>query len=360
MAETTLPRRSKKHNLQPLETNYEDIDGPNPGVHTATMLPLQSSALPSPSVLVAREYYRDHAEPGIYGDISPEAGALAIDAPRRHSAATVTKQLSDFSISSPASKLPQICEDSAAQSKDETPSANATKQSDLMKVSKIATRTAPSDGTPTTTEVLGPIPFQYTHDRLRTWGHTYLGNTATADAFINVVHLRRPSLALLKEGNNVVSSNTTIRARVIPKDRERKPFLIQKQFDVEELRSNIPPMQHEVLPPQSNRTRQSLSGPSQKLPSGLDGDPRCASPGGRASPAISGAFPIHIEYALHYLPALAALMLSGHVRKGDSIDIPIPHAGAWKEVMLYIYTGEGPITSAVRENVLYLGGRVDE
>lgn len=66
--------------------------------------------------------------------------------------------------------------------------------------------------------------------------------------------------------------------------------------------------------------------------------------------------PTDIEYALHYLPVLAALMLSGHVRKGDSIDLPVPHPAAWHEVVTYIYTGSGILTSAVRENVLYLAG----
>jgi hypothetical protein len=66
-----------------------------------------------------------------------------------------------------------------------------------------------------------------------------------------------------------------------------------------------------------------------------------------------------IEYALHYLPALAALMLSGHVRKGDAIDLPMPHPEAWKETVTYIYTGLNPPTAAARENISYLAGRGD-
>lgn len=65
---------------------------------------------------------------------------------------------------------------------------------------------------------------------------------------------------------------------------------------------------------------------------------------------------IDTEYALHYLPVLGALMLSGHVRKGDSIDLPIPHPEAWREVITYIYTGKGVMTASMKENILFLAG----
>jgi hypothetical protein len=93
-------------------------------------------------------------------------------------------------------------------------------------------------GTPK--EVLRQVPFQYTHDHLRDWGYAYLGNSQTADAFVNAVGLRRPSLALVEGDIQVKSIDlVTIRARVIPKAKERKPFLIQRQFNIEELRSRI-------------------------------------------------------------------------------------------------------------------------
>jgi hypothetical protein len=67
---------------------------------------------------------------------------------------------------------------------------------------------------------------------------------------------------------------------------------------------------------------------------------------------------LDVEYALHYLPVLAALMLSGHVRRGDAIDLPLPHPDAWREAVSYIYMGEGEATAAMRQNILYLAGRV--
>jgi hypothetical protein len=67
-----------------------------------------------------------------------------------------------------------------------------------------------------------------------------------------------------------------------------------------------------------------------------------------------------VEYALHYLPVLAALIFSEHVRKGDAIDLPMPNTWAWREVVSYIYTGQGVMTPAMKENILYLAGRVGE
>jgi hypothetical protein len=94
-------------------------------------------------------------------------------------------------------------------------------------------------GTPQ--EVLRQVPFQYTHNHLKNWGYAYLGNSETADAFVNAVSLRRPSLALVKEDTQVESADlVTIRARVVPKAKERKPFLIQRRFNIEEIRSRIP------------------------------------------------------------------------------------------------------------------------
>lgn len=65
-----------------------------------------------------------------------------------------------------------------------------------------------------------------------------------------------------------------------------------------------------------------------------------------------------IQYARAHLPVLAALMLSGHVRVKDTIDLPIPHPEAWQTTVAYVYTGQVELTDAVRENILYLGGKV--
>lgn len=65
-----------------------------------------------------------------------------------------------------------------------------------------------------------------------------------------------------------------------------------------------------------------------------------------------------ITYARINLPVLAALMVSGHVRKGDIIDLPMPHPEAWPQTAAHVYTGQVELTEAIKENILYLGGRV--
>jgi hypothetical protein len=65
-----------------------------------------------------------------------------------------------------------------------------------------------------------------------------------------------------------------------------------------------------------------------------------------------------VEYALYRAPLLAAILLSGPVRKGDTLDVPVPHPEAWLQVVEWIYTGKGADVREVRENVEYLGGRV--
>lgn len=51
-------------------------------------------------------------------------------------------------------------------------------------------------------------------------------------------------------------------------------------------------------------------------------------------------------------------MLSGKVERGDTIDIPLPHPEAWQDTVSYAYTGEGELTNAMKQNILYLAGSV--
>jgi hypothetical protein len=65
-----------------------------------------------------------------------------------------------------------------------------------------------------------------------------------------------------------------------------------------------------------------------------------------------------IEYARLSVPLLAALIASGHVRKGDLIELPLPHPEAWPATVAYIYTGRDEPTTTVKENITYLTGKV--
>lgn len=71
--------------------------------------------------------------------------------------------------------------------------------------------------------------------------------------------------------------------------------------------------------------------------------------------------PADVEYALHFLPVLAALLLSGHIRKGDTVDLPLPHPEVWDQVVTWVYTGKPEAVSPkVRSVIEYLGGVFDE
>ncbi|OAA55315.1 hypothetical protein SPI_08410 [Niveomyces insectorum RCEF 264] len=69
--------------------------------------------------------------------------------------------------------------------------------------------------------------------------------------------------------------------------------------------------------------------------------------------------PIRPHPALGGLPGLAAVILSGHIHAGDVIELPLPHPEAWTQTVSYVYKNHGDLTDAVRENIAYLGGKLD-
>ncbi|KAL2757083.1 hypothetical protein ACRALDRAFT_2026998 [Sodiomyces alcalophilus JCM 7366] len=244
-------------------------------------------------------------------------------------------------------------------------------------------------------------------EQLRAWGHVYLGDATTADVFVTAVAARRPSESSSSSSSSSSSASsptsepastdetklkrslsvqpgttTTIRARVRPRDLDRKPFLIQREFDLEELRATVPdPLPRSSpapknpscrrssvaelpdAPPTSRHAlrslrarRRSSSAKTGLLPSG-HGLRSASNRDARASARGSTATPIHLEYARVHLPVLAALIVSGHIREGDVIDLPLPHPEAWSQTVAYVYTGQGEYTDAIKENILYLAGK---
>jgi hypothetical protein len=67
-----------------------------------------------------------------------------------------------------------------------------------------------------------------------------------------------------------------------------------------------------------------------------------------------------MDYALKYLPILGAIMLSGYIRRGDTIDMPLPHPEAWSDTVAYVYTGAGAVSDAIKANVAHLAGTVEK
>jgi len=101
-------------------------------------------------------------------------------------------------------------------------------------------------------------------EHLQSLGHVYFDNASSADCFVVAVALRRPShtssagdeeIKHEPDGPPSVTLNRrTIRARVRPSDPERKPFLLQRTFDIDELRATIP----ELSPTSMSSRRQSV------------------------------------------------------------------------------------------------------
>jgi hypothetical protein len=55
---------------------------------------------------------------------------------------------------------------------------------------------------------------------------------------------------------------------------------------------------------------------------------------------------------------VASFLYSGHIRKGDIIDLPMPYPEAWARTVAHVYTGQGELTEAIQQNILYFGGKV--
>jgi hypothetical protein len=65
-----------------------------------------------------------------------------------------------------------------------------------------------------------------------------------------------------------------------------------------------------------------------------------------------------LRYARAFFPVLAALLYSGHIKKGDIIDLLLPCPEVWTQTVAHAYTGQGELTEAIKQNILYLGGKV--
>ncbi|KAI0383571.1 hypothetical protein F5Y04DRAFT_287287 [Hypomontagnella monticulosa] len=217
-------------------------------------------------------------------------------------------------------------------------------------------------------------------EQLRAWGHVYYGNTKTADAFVIARTLRRRNSNPATDGTRpkslqvpgaLAKNRLTIRAIVRPRDLDKSAFLIQRSFNIDELRATIPnPPSHGRMSIGSDEhRRKSLP----MAPSQVGAAARRRSSSVRSGSLLrangsnldveslirdANAVPIHLKYARAYLPVLGALLASGHVREGDIIYLPMPHAEAWPQTAQYVYTGQGELTEAIRENILYLAGKV--
>ncbi|KAF4625183.1 hypothetical protein G7Y89_g12988 [Cudoniella acicularis] len=394
MAVSTETPRKHHGDLQPIAV------GPLPSPPLRRQLSSTSTAFPSPTVVAAHAYRLERAPASADAAVFPRRKSLleAEPFPRRHSVIAIpfdlASHLSTFTFSPTGKRLPAVpetielspdpdikiengtnVEDTDVQmTGTNTSNGNILVQNDLTKIKDIATTTKARQFSTVTSTLPQKVPFNYIHDHLHDWGAVYLNNASTADAFINAVSLRRPSISPSPppspkhqtQNHNLV----TIRAHVIPRAKERKPFIIQRQFDIDDLRTSLPiPSPSPAHPhPQTHHTEMENAA-TNNYNNKLRRSSRTTTTTRRASAlplkantqtqmqtqaqrrksldhghvhthesifSAKGPTPIHVEYALHYLPVLGALLLSGHIRKRDTIDLPLPHPAVWKEVLYYV------------------------
>ncbi|KAL2139102.1 hypothetical protein VTI28DRAFT_5753 [Corynascus sepedonium] len=209
---------------------------------------------------------------------------------------------------------------------------------------------------------------QEVRDVLRSWGHIYLDHAPIADCLVTAVGLRRHSdsspideATAAKEVSPGGGTKVTIRALVKPCAPHRKPFLLRREFDMDGLRATIPEPS-----PVSAGSRPSFTELTSRCP--LPTSRRRSFGGASARHGLdmsrshvrssANAMPIHKKYALAFFPVLAALLYSGLVAKGDTIEIPLPHPEVWARTVAYAYTGQEELTEAIKQNIVHLGGKV--
>jgi hypothetical protein len=247
IATSPTPRRHHT-DLQPLVTRPDTPVDPTRRKSTQGRWspPTKPTAtLPSPSIIAARAYYLELTSPiGLEENATKRRRSLieGHQVPRRHSvlptAGSLASQLENFTFKGARKDLQSVPEEEETERKikaedDDVCMEEIKECTPVQQVRKSSLLC----GTPH--EILRQVPFQYTHDHLRDWGFAYLGTSETADAFVNALSLRRPSLEVNEEFPVRSTTLITIRARVLPKSKERKPFLIQRQFNIDELRSSI-------------------------------------------------------------------------------------------------------------------------
>lgn len=233
---------------------------------------------------------------------------------------------------------------------------------------------------------------QQIRNDLRQWGHVYYGDSTIADCFVSAVSAvtsRKNSESSSTDGDGVPlerssegSNQVTIRVRVRPCALNREPFLLTRTLDMDRLRATIPeppplsagpqrrasevPIVPTRSPLPTSRRRSSVAAGAKH---GLDPDRshvqntstvpirQCSPPANMIDPAANKSLS-DAPYARAYFPVLAVILYSGHIEKGDIIQLPMPNPKAWARTVAYVYTGQGELTEAIKQNIEHLGGKV--
>lgn len=147
-------------------------------------------------------------------------------------------------------------------------------------------------------------------ETLQAWGHVYLNDPSKADVFVAPSALRRHSGTGLADESH--GKCLAIRARIRPKSKERKAFIIARNFDLEQLQTTLPTT---PTTPGSSR-RQSRASPSPDDLSGPARTPTALTPGLAPGRRRSSAAPAGIRTGSHQSKSSAKEM---PVRESQSI-----------------------------------------
>ncbi|KAK1247658.1 hypothetical protein MKX07_000546 [Trichoderma sp. CBMAI-0711] len=229
---------------------------------------------------------------------------------------------------------------------------------------------------------------------LWTDGRHRLGRLADAHVLVRALPLTgaRSPTASPSEAPDVPASSLSsptsmtpkrLSLRAIVRPQSGQPFGLKREFDLDALRETVSEPPHSISPARFD-LRECLSWVRPP-----NGSRRASWPAAAASASsieeddvaderravkivkpsapvqahgllpMSVGVPIHLDYARATLPALAAIIMSDRVNRGDTIDLALPHPEAWPETVAYVYLGRVEFLNAETEkNVIYLGGKV--
>ncbi|OBT90298.1 hypothetical protein VE02_03355 [Pseudogymnoascus sp. 03VT05] len=410
------PGRQRPYNLRPLSTTHikpEQRPRGSPYPYRSNSpyreppeTPTSAISLATPSLRGVRKYYRENGlHTALQSPLTPSPLPFTPGRSRRYSGLSPSGLVTRFDglhASSPLSSnsSPTKPHRSFAEESRDMLLAG-TNHSELSRASSVSADSRehrPNPDLPP--RQLGKPP----PGRLREYGHVYLGNAASADVFVRAMHSRVPNqnkgrrasvMSSNGEDENYItipqsdSDHIVIRARVVPYSKDRKPFLIQRRFSKADIEASRPTTTKETKGEEKEKEKpdagsakedegaenesekkaaaqvaleESASTPSPQPASAAKSSPP-EKEKERPEPTAAGprrrVMPIHMDYALKYLPILGAIMLSGYIRRGDTIDIPIPYPEAWSDTVAYVYTGTGAVSDAIKANVAHLAGTVE-
>ncbi|TDZ20602.1 hypothetical protein Cob_v006772 [Colletotrichum orbiculare MAFF 240422] len=182
-------------------------------------------------------------------------------------------------------------------------------------------------------------------EQLRAWGHVYLGDAKSCDVFVQAMALRRPSDASSTSDNSAGDSSPT-----------RIPTTPSLPAHQTAMRARIHCPRPVAKHASSGCTEAAVSGrlvSAQGRLSSAECTTKDVKQLGTQSAALQSRTQIRtvagpVAWRNHYAN-------SSFIR--DVIDLPMPHPEAWASTVAYVYTGQGDVTDAVRENILYLAGK---